>query len=255
MCGVCGFAGAGDNSDLQAMMGAMIHRGPDAAGHRHYPPARLYLGHMRLTIIDLETGHQPMQTSDGRLVVTYNGEIYNYPELRRELESFGHVFRTHHSDTEVLLHGYRQWGEDLPVHLNGMWAFAIYDQSSNRLFLSRDRFGKKPIYYTRQNGTFAFASELTALLKHSRVTASVSQLGLKKYFAYGFIPSPQTIFTGIHKLPGGHNLVVDMKLHEYRERAYWEFVLEPEESPQDENVLNEQLHELLKQAVERRLIS
>ncbi|MFH0822093.1 MAG: asparagine synthase (glutamine-hydrolyzing), partial [Pseudomonadota bacterium] len=195
------------------------------------------------------------QTSDGRLVVTYNGEIYNYPELRRELESLGHVFRTHHSDTEVLLHGYRQWGEDLPVRLNGMWAFAIYDQSSDRLFLSRDRFGKKPIYYTRQNGTFAFASELTALLKHSRVTASVSQLGLKKYFAYGFIPSPQTIFTGIHKLPGGHNLVVDMKLHEYRERAYWEFVLEPEESPQDENVLNEQLHELLKQAVERRLIS
>ena len=140
MCGIAGFVGTGERGDLEAMIEVLRHRGPDALTTWSDESNRVYLGHTRLAIIDLACGAQPMQTVDDQLVITFNGEIYNHRELRRELESTGHTFASDHADTEVLLHGYRQWGHELPEHLNGMWAFALYDTARSELFLSRDRF-------------------------------------------------------------------------------------------------------------------
>src|SRR4030042_582599 len=206
MCGIAGFVGQGTVEDLKRMTDALIHRGPDEEGLWVDESKGAYLGHRRLSIIDMASGHQPMWTRDGSLGIVFNGEIYNFAELRRELEDHGHRFETDHSDTEVLLHGYRQWGRGLTTRLNGMWAFALYDRQSDILFCSRDRVGKKPFYYTLQNGTFAFASELTALIKHHAIQATVSPRSLKKYFAYGYIPSPLSLYSEISKLPAGCSL-------------------------------------------------
>jgi asparagine synthase (glutamine-hydrolysing) len=178
MCGITGFVGKGSRTDLLAMVDQLRHRGPDSEGLWWEEKKHVYLGHRRLAIIDLIDGHQPMWTADDKLGVVFNGEIYNHGQLRAELEAKGYVFATDHSDTEVLLHGYREWQEELPEHLNGMWAFVIYDTLRRQLFVSRDRFGKKPLYYTRQDGIFAFASELTSLMKHGSLTSTVSQLSL-----------------------------------------------------------------------------
>ncbi|MDM8525519.1 asparagine synthase (glutamine-hydrolyzing) [Desulfococcaceae bacterium HSG8] len=257
MCGISGFTGKGNVKDIEKMTAAMFHRGPDSEGLWHDQAKAVYLGHRRLSIIDIEGGAQPMWSSDGVLCVVFNGEIYNHTELRDTLQKRGHVFRSDHSDTEVLLHGFREWGTDLPNHLNGMWGFAIYDSIRNTLFLSRDRFGKKPLFYTLQNRTFAFASELTALTKHTAVKSSVSPRSLKKYFAYGYIPAPGSLYTDIYKLPGGCNLLFDINSFSLRIWKYWDFVLEPFESlprnPEEE--WGEQLRDLLQKAVQRRLMS
>lgn len=257
MCGISGFVGRGELADLERMNDALIHRGPDAGGIWRQAQPPVFFGHRRLSIIDLAGGAQPMSTADGDMVITFNGEIYNHEELRGELKARGHVFRSDHSDTEVLLHGYREWGRDLPGKLNGMWAFALYDRARRRVFLCRDRFGKKPLFYTRQSGVFAFASELSALTKHALVPRRVSGRALQKYFAYGYIPAPLSIYEGIHKLPGGWSLWLDAETLEPRLEKYWEFVLEPFESepanPEEE--WGGRLLELLDRAVKRRLMS
>lgn len=255
MCGICGFIGLGSTRDLQGMARSVAHRGPDAEGI--WTERDVFLAHRRLSIIDLAGGAQPMATEDGELVIVFNGEIYNHQELRAELQALGCAFATTHSDTEVLLHGFRRWGRDLPNRLNGMWAFAIYDRRAKTLFCCRDRFGKKPFFYTLQNGTFAFASELAALKQHPGVTASLSKLALQKYFAYGFIPAPHSLYQGIHKLPGGHSLWVNGETLEVRIEKYWDFVLEPtSEIPRNpEAEWGEQLRHLLDRAVQRRLMS
>lgn len=257
MCGISGFAGMGTLDDIQRMTDAMAHRGPDDAGVWHDSDAAVHLGHRRLSIIDIKDGSQPMSTTDGAITVTYNGEIYNYPEIRKDLETKGHHFFTDHSDTEVLLNGYKEWGERLPEKLNGMWAFAIYDKRKKQLFLSRDRFGKKPLYYTLQNGTFAFASELTALSRHQYVRTDISEKSLIKYFAYGYIPSPNSIYKRIYKLPGGSNLTFDIAQSTYRANAYWEFMLEPFESIPVNPVekWSEEIRHLIEKSVIRRLMS
>lgn len=258
MCGIAGFVGKGSRTDLLAMVDQLRHRGPDSEGFWWEEKKHVYLGHRRLAIIDLIDGHQPMWTADDKLGVVFNGEIYNHGQLRAELEAKGYVFATDHSDTEILLHGYREWQEKLPEHLNGMWAFVIYDTLRRQLFVSRDRFGKKPLYYTRQNGIFAFASELTSLMKHGSLTSTASQLSLKKYFAYGFIPAPSSRYERIYKLPGGCNLLLDCESLEYTLKRYWEFVLEPETD--NTNIdskkidqYSDQLLELLRKSVQRRL--
>ena len=257
MCGICGFTGKGTIQDLDLMTEAMFHRGPDDKGIWHDPERAVCLGHRRLSIIDIAGGVQPMWTPDNALGVVFNGEIYNHTELRNELQDKGHVFQSDHSDTEVLLHGFREWEDDLPNQLNGMWAFAIYDRIRNILFLSRDRFGKKPLFYTLQNHTFAFASELTALTKHPSVEASVSPRSLKKYFAYGYIPAPNSLYERVYKLPGGHNLIFSLNDFSMKISKYWDFVLEPFESvPENpEEEWGEQLRDLLQKAVRRRLMS
>lgn len=257
MCGIAGFAGCGSQRDIRSMTELLLHRGPDAGGLYSDSDRSVYLGHRRLSIIDINSGTQPMSTVDNNLVIVFNGEIYNHVNLRKELEKKGHRFVTHHSDTEVLLHGYREWGTYMPERLNGMWAFALYDKEKNRLFLSRDRFGKKPLYYTVQNGTFAFASELSALAAHSHIGACISTLMLKKYFAYGYIPSPGSIYKGIYRLPGGYSLIYDLSYSKEKVDPYWEFKIEPFERipPNPEEEWGGQLRELISRAVKRRLIS
>ncbi len=257
MCGIAGFAGTGTLADLKRMNAAQASRGPDADTAWHDQEHAVFLGHLRLSIIDIEGGAQPMWTRDGTLGIVFNGEIYNHAELRAELRALGAVFATDHSDTEVLLHAYRHWGDGFVDRLNGMWAFVLYDRARRRLFASRDRFGKKPFYYTDRPGLFAFASELTALAAHPAVPRTPSRTALKKYFAYGYIPAPHSYLDGVSKLPGGCSLEYDLGTRRLRTWRYWEFRLEPQVShpAHAERVWGEQLRELLAAAVRRRLVS
>ena len=257
MCGIAGFSGIGSLADLRRMNAAQASRGPDEEKVYHDAEHAIFLGHVRLSIIDIAGGGQPMWTADGLLGIVFNGEIYNHAELRKELRALGAKFGTDHSDTEVLLHAYRHWGDVFVERLNGMWAFVIYDRSRRRLFASRDRFGKKPFYYTDRPGFFAFASELTSLAAHPAVSHTPSSIGLKKYFAYGYIPAPHSYLEGVSKLPGGCSLEFDLVRRRLKTWRYWEFRLEPASSaPADsERVWGEQLRELLAAAVRRRLVA
>ena len=259
MCGISGFIGQGTESDLRRMTDALADRGPDAAGYWIDPARGIYLGHRRLSILDLGGGAQPMVTADGALVIIFNGEIYNFAELRAELVARGHKFVTDHSDTEVLLHGFREWGADLPRRLNGMWAFVIYDRATRKLFGSRDRFGKKPFFYTVQNGAFVFGSELSAVRLHPAVRSGISKRALKKYFGYGYIPAPHSILENVFKLPGGHSLWLDCETLALRTKKYWEFVLEPftgNEIPANPDAAwGEELRSRLDAAVKCRLVA
>ena len=239
------------------MSAALARRGPDGVGSWIDPTTRVHLTQRRLAVIDLATGDQPMWNEDGQIGVVFNGEIYNHAELRRELSARGHQFRSHHSDTEVLVHGYEEWGDGLPLRLNGMFAFVIIDRARGKLFAARDRFGKKPFYYTATRGLFAFASELTALLEHPAVPREIDPRVLDKYFAYGFIPAPLSLYRDIYKLPGGCWLELDLASGGVRTQAYWKFVIEPFDTipANAEQDWCEQLRSLLSQAVKRRLIS
>jgi len=258
MCGIAGFAGAGSREDLRAMAEAIRHRGPDGEGAHVDEKRRVFLAHRRLAIIDIAGGDQPMWNEDHTACVIFNGEIYNHLELRAMLVARGHAFRSDHSDTEVLVHGYEEWGDELPARLNGMFAFAIWDARRGRLFLARDRFGKKPLYYTSQPGLFAFASELTALQRHAGVPGDIDRRSLQKLLAYGFVPAPRSLCRGIDRLPGGCSLSVDVDRPDAATvKRYWQFEIEPPSRvPRDpERGWGEELRALLSQAVRRRLMS
>jgi asparagine synthase (glutamine-hydrolysing) len=257
MCGIAGFAGRGDRSDLAAMTAVLAHRGPDGDGQFVDEQARTYLGHRRLAIIDIAGGHQPMWNEDGQVGIVFNGEIYNHRELRAELQRCGHVFASDHSDTEVLVHGYEEWGCELLGRLNGMFAFAILDRRRQRLVLARDRFGEKPLFYYDQPGLFAFASELTALASHREVSRSINPRSVQKLFAYGYLPGANAFFTGSKKLPEGHYLTHDLATRETVVTRYYQFRIEPDESLTDahEPALVEELRNLLQTAVARRMVS
>ena len=255
MCGITGFHGAGNHDDLIRMTRGLIHRGPDDQHTWHDTETALYLGFRRLAILDKAGGRQPMWTHDERFCIVFNGEIYNHLELRHDLEQAGHVFHSDHSDTETLLVGYRQWGAAVQERLNGMWAFVIYDRERRELFCSRDRFGQKPFFYTLTHNLFAFSSELKPLTMHDAITGRVSEMALQKYFAYGFIPAPHTLYREIHKLPGGHCLTYRLKDRSLKLSRWWSFKLEPVEREESLDTWGEQLRELIDRAVRRRLLS
>ena len=257
MCGIVGFVGPGDRDDLAVMMAALAHRGPDGSGVYVDDGARVFLGHQRLAIIDIAGGVQPMWNAERTVGLVYNGEIYNHRELRAKLEAKGHKFASDHSDTEVLIHGYVEWGEDLPSHLNGMFAFCIYDRRKGRLFLARDRFGEKPLYFARQGGLFAFASELSAIARHSGFHARLRHRSLQKFLAYGYVPAPNAILEDCEKLPGGSALTFDLETQTQRTWRYWRFRIEPEEAWHDrpEGELVEELRGHLFEAVRRRVVA
>ncbi len=186
----------------------LAHRGPDARTTWVSPSGRVALGHARLQVIDLETGDQPMGNEDGSVQVVFNGEIYNFAGLRAELEAAGHRFRTR-SDTEVLVHGWEAWGEGLPARLEGMFAFAVWDERRGRLFLARDRAGQKPLYWTRSGGRLAFASEIKSLTALPWVEDAVDPEAFPLYLAYGYVPAPGTFLRGVRQLPPAHALTVD----------------------------------------------
>jgi len=254
MCGIAGFVGSGTRDDLLRMTRCLADRGPDDEGF--WEGDGVYLGHRRLSILDLEGGAQPMWSADNTRAIVFNGEIYNFAELRKELETAGQVFRTHHSDTEVLLAAYAVWGEAMVERLNGMWAFVIYDKKTRRLFGSRDRFGKKPFYYHHapSRGLFVFSSELDSLLQHPAVPRGISPPAVRKYFAYGYVPAPLAMTEGARKLPGGHSLSLDLQTGALRVLSYWSYQPAPEEGiPLGRRI--EELRELLRAAVRRRMVA
>lgn len=241
---------------LERMTSRLSHRGPDSAGYFTDPGSAVYLGHRRLSIIDHHGGAQPMTDRSGRLTIVFNGEIYNFSELRRELETLGSRFQSDHSDTEVILEGYRHWGVNVTSRLNGMWAFALYDRERGRLFCSRDRFGKKPFYYFHRAGFFAFASELSALIEHPEVPRERDPVALKKYFAYGYIPAPRSLIAGVCKLPAGCSLDFALRSDKFSVNRYWRYEPAPDSAwlhRPDEAV--EALGQHLHTAVRRRLIA
>ncbi len=255
MCGIVGYILAqGDAQSKQATLKAMCdlqsHRGPDGSGL--WFKGQAGLGHRRLSIIDLAGGAQPMATPDESLAVVFNGEIYNFPELRQELGQKGYAFRTH-SDTEVLLHGYHAWGADLLGKLNGMFAFAIWDERNKRLFAARDRLGKKPFYYHSTAGAFLFASEMKSILAEPEVRRETDPAAIDDYFSFGYIPAPRTIFSDIRKLRPGHYLT--WEAGSLKVAQYWDVSYAPNRDCKTEDDYADKLEELLTAAVKRRLIS
>jgi asparagine synthase (glutamine-hydrolysing) len=258
MCGIVGIFNHSSRQEvgerlLQQMRDSMTHRGPDDSGLYIAPDRSLGLGHRRLSIIDLSTAaRQPMCDDTSRFWVTFNGEIYNYLELRRELEQDGVRFRTK-SDTEVLLYLYKKHGSEMVQFLRGMFAFAIWDQTERTLFLARDRIGVKPLYYADQNGSFIFASEIKAILASGKVNRAVDIGAFYNYLSFLTTPAPKTLFEGIFKLPAGHRMLVDAKGRTTIER-WWSPLSKKQRLLPEETYVEDILH-LLKESIRYRMIS
>jgi asparagine synthase (glutamine-hydrolysing) len=249
MCGICGFYNDARNDLLDNMCGALAHRGPDDQGTFIGGPVGLAMA--RLKIVDLCTGHQPMSNEDGGITVVFNGEIYNYRELRAELNKKGHRFRTR-SDTEVIVHLYEEMGRDCVQKLRGIFAFAVWDGGS--LYVARDRLGVKPLYYTWVNDRFYFASEIKALLLVPGVDREVDLEALDDFVALQYVPAPKTLFKGIFKLPGGHWMRINGRGGWVN--RYWELPLPyPNGWPYEGSSVREKVGELLADAVRSRTIS
>ncbi len=254
MCGIAGvldLTGKPADSGLpQRMISAIGHRGPDDRGTFQDGP--LAFAHARLSIIDIAGGSQPMQSRDKTLSITFNGEIFNYLELRNALEQKGHQFVTR-SDTEVILHAYREKGEDCVDDFNGQWAFALWDAPRHRLFVSRDRLGVRPLFYTFVDGQFLFASEIKALFAHGGVNRELDLKALDQIFTFWAPLAPRTIFKDVHELPPAHSLTVDRET--FRLRRYWSLNYSPAAEPIDEKKSADRLLELMIDAVRLRLRS
>lgn len=256
---MCGILGMFDRSGspvpegvLRAMADKLAHRGPDGAGI--HMDGALGLGHRRLAILDLsEAGHQPMATSDRRFVISYNGEIYNFRELRKELEAAGRTFQSR-CDTEVLLQAYAHWGRECLGRLNGMFAFAIWDRQARELFLARDRYGVKPLYVAECGPTFLFASEIKALAVHPAFKAEVDREALLEYFTFQNFFTDRTLFRGVRLLPAGSWMTVSAAAVR-APVSYWDFRFEEPAQAVDEQAYREELDRLLRQAVSRQLVS
>ncbi|MEK7125714.1 MAG: asparagine synthase (glutamine-hydrolyzing) [Patescibacteria group bacterium] len=248
MCGINGF-NFRDSGLIEAMNEKTKHRGPDDVGvfmSRHWS-----LGHNRLAIIDLSAaGHQPMASADGKLVITFNGEIYNFLEIKKELLELGYKFQSK-TDTEVILCAYQEWGRACLQKFNGMFAFAILNTETEELFLTRDRMGVKPLYYYCQGGQFIFSSEVKAILRHN-VEASLNYDALNIYFRLLYVPSPMTMWQNIHKLEPAHYAVIN-RHGEIKKSRYWEF--KNESLLTDKEQIKEQISELLHDSVKKQLMS
>jgi asparagine synthase (glutamine-hydrolysing) len=256
MCGICGTAGFEpvDRSVLERMAAAIRHRGPDDDGFyldTYGDGLSVGLGFRRLSIIDLVTGKQPISNETGSVQLVLNGEIYNFRELRTDLESRGHVFMTN-SDTEVVVHLYEEHGERCVEQLNGMFAFALWDRSRRELLLARDRFGKKPLYYADVGRSLIFGSELKALLEHPTCPRELDLDSVARYLAFEYVPTPHSIFGGVHKLPAGH--VLTWRDGSSSTKPYWDLTFDSGPDA-DEGDLAEELREQLRAAVRRRLVS
>lgn len=268
MCGIAGSVTAVPNSEsrrvLEAMTDVLRHRGPDGDGY--YQDEWAALGHRRLSIIDLAAGSQPMTSESGQLWCTYNGEIFNHEEIRRELEAAGHIYKTR-CDTETILHAYEQFGAGCVERFRGMFSFAIWNKSDRSLFCARDRLGKKPFYYFFNGGLFAFASEIKALLEHPAVSPALEESVLAEYLTFGYVSGAQTLFAGIRKLMPGNTLLLtqDAGRLSLRIEPYWDLP-QPGANPsgyrqgepgwpQDEQGWIEECRRRIEESVRTRLMS
>lgn len=265
MCGIAGLLIPDSATDkgrdamaasVRAMAVSMAHRGPDGDGVWVADNARVGLGHRRLSIVDLDNAAaQPMRNEDGSIWITYNGEVYNHAALRRELTAAGHRFATDHSDTEVLVHGYEEWGvKGLVARLEGMFAFAIWDGPRQRLSLARDRIGIKPIYFTRAAGDFRFASEIKALLVDGAVPRDVEPAALNHYLSFMVTPAPLTMFKGVFKLPAGHVMEIEAD-GSVRAERYWDAVPGNVETPTSFAECAKGVRGHLEAAIEKRMMA
>ena len=258
MCGITGIVDLWDKRPvdertLRAMNGSLSHRGPDGDGF-HIEPG-VGFGHRRLSIIDLEGGKQPLYNEDGTVVVTFNGEIFNFVEIEKDLIRLGHTFRTR-CDTEVIVHAWEQWGVRCLDRFNGMFAFAVWDRRRRTLFVARDRLGVKPLYYTLTDGRLVFGSELKALLVHPGVSRRIDSQAVEEYFAFGYVPDPKTIYQGIHKLEPGAYLLVEPGVHSVQQTRYWDVPLAGERDPKlPESEWESELCARLQEAVRKRLVA
>lgn len=246
MCGIAGYVNhsSADNSDvLDDMVGQIVHRGPDSSGKFISKNKKVALGIRRLSIIDLTSGDQPISNETGDITVVYNGEIYNYRHLRKRLEKKGHRFKTK-SDTEVLVHLYEEYGKEMLEYLNGMFAFALWDEMKQKLFLARDRSGIKPLYYFQKGNLFVFGSEVKTIIKHPLYKKEIDQSSLSLYGYFGFFPGEKTIFKGINKLLPGHSLI--FKKSKLQINKYFNLAV-------DKDVEKHSLDELMKESVRLQL--
>src|SRR5580700_8790033 len=260
MCGIAGIVrahrdqahsdGLVDHATIRRMCDSIVHRGPDDEGI--FVKAGVGLGMRRLSIIDIAGGHQPIFNEDKTIWIVFNGEIYNFPELRGELEKRGHRFSTH-SDTEVIVHLYEDLGADCVKKLRGMFAFALYDERRGTLLMARDRLGKKPLHYALTGNRFLFGSEIKAILAVAPELASVNQEAILQYLHFGYIPDPVTAFLPIQKLPAGH--VLELEAGQIRIRQYWDLPEYGTRAPRSEEECLEEMERLLAEAVRIRLIS
>ena len=249
MCGIVGLVTKKEKENTIKLMSDRIkHRGPDGDGY--FIDGDVALGHRRLSIIDLSSGDQPMFNEDGSVVTVFNGEIYNYQELKEELIALGHDFKTK-SDTEVLVHGYEEWHTDLPKHLRGMFAFAIYDKNKNEVFLARDNFGIKPLYFAKMNDTFMFASEIKAFLDVPDFEKIFNESILETYLEFSFVPTNETFFKGVHRLDAGCSLLY--KDNEIKINKYFKLDFKEENMSFEEAVKN--ISNVMKDSVEKHLIA
>ncbi len=250
MCGICGFTGTPDRDVLVRMANAIVHRGPDESGY--WESSSLSLGMRRLSIVDIDTGQQPVFNEDGNICVVFNGEIYNHPELREELLKKGHKFRSHHSDTEVLVHAYEEYGDGFLNKLNGMFAIALWDAKNRRLVLARDRAGVKPLYVSAVQGKLIFASEIKSILQHPAVGRAPDFQALYHYFSLKNIPAPLSAYGDIKQLKPGEKLVFsDGKI----EQAIWWQLKFKEDTSLGEDVAAHRIRELLEDSVKLRMRS
>ena len=253
MCGITGFThrkGASDDGAcIRAATDALIHRGPDQQGT--YESTLISLGAVRLKIIDLEAGDQPMVSEDGNTVLAFNGEIYNHRELRAELEAHGGKFKTN-SDTEVVLRAFQRWDKDCFARLRGMFAIAIWSQDARRLILARDRLGIKPLYFNVRNGELYFGSELKSIFVHSEFKRELDVQGLHYYLALNYVPCPHTLVRGVEKLPPGH--LLEWQDGDIELEAYWRLRFEPQRKKSLQGA-QEELDSLLRESVRDHLIS
>ena len=251
MCGINGIISRSDDkkNQIQKMNDAIIHRGPDAEGI--YVDEQVALGHRRLAIIDItESGNQPIYNEDQRILVVFNGEIYNYKELKQELSH--HTFTTN-TDTEVLVHGYEEWGCELPKKLRGMFAFAIYDQNRKQIFIARDHFGQKPFYYYKTENEILFSSELKSFLTYPGFVKELNRKLLGPYLTFSFTPTDETFFKNVYRLPAGTSMVIDVNTKEVSTDRYFKLSFEDTDSGYEEMI--DQIEAVMKDSVKHHLIS
>ena len=257
MCGIVGvFDLQGtrqiDRAILECMNESQAHRGPNGSGYHDEPGVGF--GHRRLSIIDIAGGKQPIYNEDNTVVLTYNGEIYNFAALTDELVDRGHKFRTH-CDSEVIVHAWEEWGESCVDRFNGMFAFAVWDRNRQTLFLARDRLGIKPLYYgVSDDGYLLFSSELKAIACHPALSRDIDPHAVEDYFSFGYVPDPKTIYSNAMKLPPGHTLTVKRGKALPPPRQYWDVPFEPLEAAGGEDLQSE-LVERLRECVRRRLVA